>query len=261
MHIIVTIKQVPDTHEITIDPEKGTLNREGVPSIINPEDKNALEAALALRKIHGGKITVLSMGPPQAEKALREAMSMGADEAILLTDKDFAGADTLATSYALSCAIKKIANYDLIISGRQAIDGDTAQTGPQIAEFLKIPQITYVCGLEITDGIIRAKSAFDDLIRTVEAKLPALITVTKDMNIPRYPSLPGIIKAFREKKVTLWSSRDVNAMNIKIGLCGSPTQVWKTFSPKHGRKGRIFKGSDDELVENLKDVLKANKFI
>jgi electron transfer flavoprotein beta subunit len=261
MNIIVTVKQVPDTNNITIDPVTGTLNREGVPAIVNPEDKNAVEAALALKEQYGGKIIAISMGPPQAEKALREAMSMGVDEAILLSDRSFAGADTLATAYALSCAVKKIKDYDLIICGRQAIDGDTAQTGPQLSEFLKIPQITYVREVKIENKNILAKSVFGNVSRLIEARLPALITVTKEMNAPRYPSIKGIVSAYREKKVVVWTSKDVDAKPMRIGLSGSPTQVRKTFSPKHEREGKVFTGAPGELAQNLKDVLVEHNYV
>lgn len=261
MNIIVTIKQVPDTHNITIDPVTGTLNREGVPAIINPEDKNALEAALMLREKHGGRVIVLSMGPPQAEKALREALAMGADDAILLSDRSFAGADTWATAYTLSCAVRKIKDYDLIIGGRQAIDGDTAQTGPQLSECLKIPQITYVQDIKVEGKTVLAKSVFGSVRRMVEAKMPALLTVTKEMNMPRYPTIRGIASAYREKKITVWTSKDVDAKPIRIGLPGSPTQVRKTFSPKHEREGKIFTGTVTQLAGNLLSVLVEHNFV
>jgi len=261
MNIIVTIKQVPDTNNITIDPETGTLNREGVPAIINPEDKNALEAALVLKDLHGGKIIVLSMGPPQAEKALREALAMGADEAILLSDRAFAGADTWATAYTLSCAVKKIKDYDLIIGGRQAIDGDTAQTGPQLSECLKIPQITYVQDVKVEGKTVLAKSVFGSVRRIVEAKMPALLTVTKEMNVPRYSTIRGIATAYREKKITVWTSKDVDAKPIRIGLPGSPTQVRKTFSPKHEREGQVLTGAPVQLAQNLLGVLVEHNYV
>ena len=262
MRIIVTVKQVPDTNNITIDPKTGTLNREGVPAIINPEDKNAIEAALSLKEKHPGTtIIVLSMGPPQAEKALREALAMGADEAILLSDRNFAGADTLATAYALSCAIKKIKNYDLIIGGRQAIDGDTAQTGPQISEFLKIPQITYVNEIKIEGKSVLARSSFGNIRRLVEAKLPALLTVTKEINRPRYPTIRGIVSAYREKEIQVWTSKDVDANPMRIGLSGSPTQVKRTFSPKHEREGKVLAGAPAQLASGLLEVLVEHNLI
>lgn len=261
MRIIVTIKQVPDTNIITIDPETGTLNREGVPAIVNPEDRNAVEAALVLREKHGGTVTALSMGPPQAEAALREVLAMGVDEAVLLTDSKLAGADTWATAYALSCAVKKIKNFDLIIAGRQAIDGDTAQTGPQLSEFLKIPQITYVNDITVEGKKVITKSAFGNLRRVVEAKLPALLTVTKECNAPRYPTIRGILTAYREKEVAVWTSTDIGALPIHLGLSGSPTQVWRTFSPAHEREGKVYTGAPSQLAGNLLDVLVKNNFI
>lgn len=261
MNIIVTIKQVPDTNNITIDPETGTLNREGVPAIINPEDKNAIESALALKDIHGGKVICLTMGPPQAEKALREALAMGVDEAILLSDRSFAGADTLATAYALSCAVRKVKDYDLILGGRQAIDGDTAQTGPQLSEFLKIPQVTYVRDIKVEGKTVVAKSVFGSVSRMVEAKMPALLTITKEANAPRYPTIRGIATAYREKKITVWTAADVEAKPMKIGLSGSPTQVRKTFSPKHEREGKVFEGTPTQLAGELRDFLTDHNFV
>lgn len=261
MNIIVTIKQVPDTNNITIDPVTGTLNREGVPSIVNPEDKNAVEAALVLREKHGGKVICLSMGPPQAEKALREVLSMGVDEAILLSDRAFAGADTWATAYTLSCAVKKIKDYDLIICGRQAIDGDTAQTGPQLSECLKIPQITYVQDIRIEGKSVLAKSVFGNVKRMVSAKMPVLLTVTKEMNRPRYPTIRGIASAYREKRITVWTVKDIDVMPMRIGLPGSPTQVKRTFSPKHEREGKVFTGTPGQLAQNLLNVLLENNYI
>lgn len=261
MNIIVTIKQVPDTNNVTIDPKTGTLNREGVPSIVNPEDKNAVEAALVLREKHGGVVIALSMGPPQAERALREVMSMGVDEAILLSDRNFAGADTLATAYALSCAVKKIKDYDLIICGRQAIDGDTAQTGPQLSEFLKIPQVTYVNDIKIEGKCVIAKSSFGNVRRVIEAKMPALVTLTKEANRPRYSTIENIVSAHREKKVTVWTHTDIAARPVRIGLPGSPTQVLKTFWPQIRREGRVFTGIPSQLAQDIAKVLVERNFI
>lgn len=261
MDIIVTIKQVPNTNNITIDPKTGTLNREGVPSIVNPEDKNAIEAALVLRERYGGRVRAVSMGPLQASEALREALAMGVDEAILLSDRNFAGADTLATAYALSLAIRKIGGFDLVICGRQAIDGDTAQTGPQLSEFLKIPQITYVDEIEVKGDAVIAKSRFGSLSRTIEAKMPALLTVTKAINRPRYPTLIGILNAHRKKEVLVWTSKDVGANPLRIGLSGSPTQVKRIFTPEHRREGKIYTGAPVELAQNLLDFLKEHNFI
>ena len=232
MNIIVCLKQVPDTNEVKIDPVRGTLIREGVPSIINPDDKNALEEALRIKDENEDvKVTVLSMGPPQAEIALVEAIAMGADEAILLSDRAFAGSDTWATSTAIAAGIKAIGDYDMIFCGRQAIDGDTAQVGPQIAEHLNIPQITYVEELKLENGKVRAKRALEDGYFVVESEYPVLITAIKELNEPRYPSIRGIYEGFNGGKIRVLSAKDVNADINNIGLDGSPTQVNKSFTP------------------------------
>jgi electron transfer flavoprotein beta subunit len=261
MDIIVCIKQVPDTTDVKIDEKKGTLIREGVPSIINPDDKHALEEALRLRERFGGKVTVLSMGPPQADDALREALAMGADEAILLTDRAFAGADTWATAYSLGRAIEKIGRFDLLLLGRQAIDGDTAQIGPQLAEYLGVPQITYVRKLEIKDGKVVAERALEDGYEVLEAPLPALITCIKELNTPRYPTIRGIVEAYREREVRWWSAQDVEADPSKIGLQGSPTQVKRTFVPVVQRAGEIIEGEPEEAVRTLLKRLRERNVI
>ena len=196
MHIIVLVKQVPDTSEVKINRETNTLIRDGVPSIINPYDRYAIEEAIRLREKHGGKVTAVTMGPPQAAEALKEAVSLGVDDVVLLSDRAFAGADTWATSYALSQGIRKVGNFDLVIAGKQAIDGDTAQVGPGIAATLDIPQITYVRKIdEIKDKTIKAERATEEGYEVVESSLPCLITVVKEINTPRLPSLKGKIKA------------------------------------------------------------------
>ena len=252
MNIIVMIKQVPDTNEVKIDPKTGTLIREGVPSIINHDDKHALEEGLRLKEKHGGKVTVISMGPPQAKDAIMEAMAMGADEGILLSDRAFAGADTWATSYSLAQAIRKIGEYDLILAGRQAVDGDTAQIGPQTAEALGIPQITYVRKVEIIgDGKkVRAERALEDGYEVIEAPLPSLLTCIKELNKPRYPSLKGIRRAINYE-IPVWTAADVNADPDKIGLKGSPTRVGKTFTPKPPGRGEKIEGKPEELVKTI----------
>ncbi len=264
LNIVVLIKQVPDTNDVRIDPKTGTLIREGVPSIINPDDKHALEVALTLRETYPGtRVSVLSMGPPQAIEALREARAMGADDCILLSDRAFAGSDTAATSYTLAMGIRKagkqFGNYDLIICGRQAIDGDTAQIGPQVAEILDIPQATYVKKLEvdIQGGVARVERSLENGFEELEIKLPALLTVIGDLNEPRYPSMWGISKAFRETEYPVWTADDIDAVPEKIGLDGSPTQVWKSFAPEPKGEGLMFEGTPDEqvaaLVEKLTD--------
>ncbi|MBM3135956.1 MAG: electron transfer flavoprotein subunit beta/FixA family protein [Chloroflexi bacterium] len=261
MRIIVTIKQVPDTTNVKIDPRTGTLIREGVPSIINPEDKNALEAALQLRERYGGEVIAISMGPPQAEDAMREALAIGADQAVLLTDRALAGADTWATAYTLGTAIKKIGNYDLILSGRQAIDGDTAQVGPQLAEFLDLPQVTYVRELKITDHKVVAQRTLEDGFEEIEAPLPALLTITKEANKPRYPHAAAIMNAYRQQTVTTWNAEALAADPQSIGLEGSPTQVKRSFSPEPRGAGEVLTGPPSEQVKSLVGRLRAKNIV
>lgn len=261
MRIIVTIKQVPDTTEVKLDQRTGTLIREGVPSIINPEDKNALEEALKLKESTGAEVVVITMGPPQADDALREALAMGADKAILLTDRAFAGADTWATATTLGLAVEKIGDYDLILGGRQAIDGDTAQVGPQLAESLGIPQITYVYDLEIAEGKAVAKRQLEDGYEVIEASLPALLTITKDANKPRYPTAPGIISAYRSQEVIRWTAEDLNVAPGTVGLEGSPTQVRRSFSPPAKEPGETVTLPPDEAAKEVLRRLKAQNII
>jgi electron transfer flavoprotein alpha/beta subunit len=256
MNIIVTVKQVPDTHEVKIDPKTGTLIREGVPSIINPEDKNAIEEALRIKDSHDDvEITALSMGPPQAEMALREALAMGVDRAILVSDRAFAGADTLATTYMLSIAIKKIKKYDLILCGRQAIDGDTGQVGPQLAEALNLPQATFAEEIDIQGNVVTVKSDFDRVIRMIEMKMPALITVTNRINRPRFKTMNGVLRAFRDKEVVTWTKKDLKLNPIRIGINGSPTWVHKTFTPSHSREGLAIEKRSMEMARDIMDFL------
>jgi electron transfer flavoprotein beta subunit len=261
MKIVVMIKQVPDTTEVRLDPRTGTLIREGVPSIINPEDKNALEEALKLKESMGANIVVISMGPPQAEDALREALAMGADEAILLSDRAFAGADTWATATTLGYALKKIGDFDLVLAGRQAIDGDTAQVGPQLAEFLKVPQVTYVRELAVENGKVRAKRAVEDGYEDIEAPLPALLTITKEANTPRYAHAGAIISSYRERTVTRWGVKDIDADPETLGLKGSPTQVKRSFSPPPKEPGQIIKGGPPEAAKDLVAILRQKNII
>jgi len=261
MKIVVLIKQVPDTNEVKLDPKTGTLIREGVPSIINPEDKSALEEALVLKEKTGAHVVVLSMGPPQAEDALREALAMGADEAILLTDRAFAGADTWATAATLGYALKKIGDFDLVLAGRQAIDGDTAQVGPQVAEFLNVPQITYARDLVIDGGKVHALRVLEDGAEEIQADLPALLTVIKEANTPRYPSAGAIITAYRSQAVANWGVKDIDADPEKLGLKGSPTQVKRSFSPPPKEPGQILKGAAPEAAKDLVAILRGKNII
>lgn len=260
MKIVVCVKQVPDTNEVKIDEEKGTLIREGVPSIINPEDKIAIEEAVRLKEEFGGEITVISMGPPQAKDALVEAYAMGADNAILLSDRAFAGSDTWATAYTLSQAIKETGQFDLIFCGRQAIDGDTAQVGPQVAENLSIPQITYVKEVNIEGDEITAKRQLEDGYSVIKTKLPALLTVIDGLNVPRYPSIKRIIDAYnKEDIIQVWTVEDFEIDKDKLGLDASPTQVYDTFVPTRDHEPEILEGDIEEKVEKLINKLKEEK--
>jgi len=254
MKYIVCLKQVPETEGVKINPETGTLIREGVKSIINPYDLYALEAALQMKKQYGGEIIVLSMGPPQVEEALREAISYGADEAILLCDRAFAGADTLATSYTLAQAIKKIGNFDVIFCGKQAIDGETAQVGPELAQRLDIPYITYIRKIELKNNTLLVERLLDDGYQVVQINLPALLTVIKEIGEPPLPSIRGKMRA-KKAKILLWTTQDIKADSEKIGLKGSATQVVKIFSPPSRGERQMLTGSLEQQARELKDKL------
>jgi len=261
MNIIVLVKQVPDTAEVKINRETNTLIRDGVPSIINPYDMYAIEEALRLREKHGGKVTAVTMGPPQASEALKEAISLGADEAVLISDRAFAGADTWATSYALSMAIRKIGVYDLVIAGKQAIDGDTAQVGPETADMLGLPFVAYIRKIEQVEGNkMVAERLMDEGYDVVETSLPAVITVVKEINTPRLPSLKGKMKA-KSLKVTAWTARDIGADGNKIGLKGSPTQVVRIFPPSPRGQREILSGSIEDQVAAVAKKLKEQALI
>ena len=256
MHCIVCIKQVPDTTDVKINPETNTLMREGVESIVNPFDMYAIEEGLRVKEKLNGEVIVLSMGPPQAERALKEAIALGCDDAILLTDRNFAGSDTWATSYTLARGIKSIKDVDLIICGKQAIDGDTAQVGPGIAEMLNIPCITYVSKIdEIDDQKIRARRMMEGGYNIVETRIPCLITVVKEINEPRLPSLKGKMAA-KKAQITNWNAADIACDVDKIGQLGSPTWVRRIFAPPKREKGMIFKGEPKETVGRLVSELK-----
>lgn len=259
MNILVCIKQVPDTTEVKLDPKTGTLIRDGVPSIINPDDKAGLEEALILKDKLGANVVVLTMGPPQAKNALIEALSMGADRAILLTDRAFAGADTLATSSTISGAIKKL-DYDLIIAGRQAIDGDTAQVGPQIAKLLNIPSVTYVEKLEIEEDYLLLDRAFEDGHQVIKAKMPLLITTLKEMNTPRYMRVSKIYESFDESKIDVWNLSDIDVCIDDIGLKGSPTKVKKSFTKGVKSLGKKYEVDEKQGATIIMESL-CEKFI
>jgi electron transfer flavoprotein beta subunit len=259
MDIIVLVKQVPNTTDVKLDPKTGNLIREGIESIINPDDRHAVEAAVGIKEDAGGKVTVLSMGPPQAIDAVSEAMGMGADEGILVTDRAFAGADTWATSTTLGKAVERVGKFDLVICGRQAIDGDTAQIGPQVADYLKIPHVTYVFDIEsIGKKSLVVKRRLEDGYERIECTLPALLTVIGELNVPRHPKVAGLIEACKEKApIRLWNAADIGVQAQEVGLEGSLTHVIKTFAPKSERQGEILQGDAKTaartLVENFRE--------
>ncbi len=261
MKIIVLVKQVPDAAEVKINRETNTLIRDGVPSIINPYDMYAIEEALRLREQHGGKVTAVTMGPPQAAEALKEAVALGVDDVVLLSDRAFAGADTWATSYALSKGIKKIGNFDLVIAGKQAIDGDTAQVGPETADMLGIPFVAYIRKIEKVDsGKMTVERMMDEGYDIVETQLPALITVVKEINQPRLPSLKGKMKA-KSLKVTTMNAKDIEADVNMTGLKGSPTQVVRIFPPAPRGQREILSGTIEEQVATVAKKLKEQSLI
>ena len=261
MNIIVCIKQVPDTSEVKIDRETNTLIRKGVPSVINPFDENAIEAGLQLKEQYGGKVTVLSMGPPQVEMALKDAMAMGVDEVILLTDRYFAGADTLATSYALGRAIDTIGEYDLLLFGKQATDGDTAQVGPGVAEILGIPVVAYVRKVvEKKDKTIIVEREFEDGYEVIETPLPSALTVTKEINTPRMPSLKGKMRA-KTLEVPTLNAEQVKADIERTGLKGSPTKVSRIFNPPVRTDRELLEGEAGEVAVAVVEKLREKKVI
>jgi electron transfer flavoprotein beta subunit len=261
MNLIVCIKQVPETTEVKINPDTGTLMREGVPAIVNPFDLYAVEEALRLREKYSGKVTVITMGPPQAKSALLETISMGADDAILVSDRAFAGADTLATSYTLAGAIKHIGDFDAIICGKQAIDGDTAQVGPGIAECLDIPFVAFVKKIEhVQNQSMRVQRMMEEGYDTIDLPLPAVLTVVKEINEPRVPSLRGKMRA-KKYEPQLWTADKIEVKQERLGLDGSPTQVIKVFTPEMRRAGEKWQGEPDELADKLYEKLKEAKIV
>ena len=259
MKIVVCLKQVPDTTAVKIDPKTGTLIRDGVPSIINPEDKHALEAALQLKDNHGAHVTVVSMGPPQAANALREALCMGADEAILLTDRAFGGADTLATSKTIAAAIKGL-EYDIIFAGRQAIDGDTAQVGPEIAEHLNVPQVTYVQDVKVEGDSLIVNRALEDGYELIKVQTPVLLTAIEELNHPRYMNVQYIFDTV-DKEVKFLTADDLEISKEELGLKGSPTKVKKSMTKEAKGAGEIIKESAPEAVAYLLGKLKEKHYI
>ena len=266
MNIVVCIKQVPDTTEIKIDPVKNTLIRTGVPSIMNPFDKNALETGLSLKDQYGGKVTVISMGPPQAKAVLREALAMGADEAYLVTDRAFGGSDTYATSQIIAAGLNKIGIEadDIVFCGRQAIDGDTAQVGPQIAEKLNLPQVTYAADIQKNGNTITVKRMLEDGYMMIEVQTPCLLTCISELNQPRYMSVNEIFGCYDKPVEVL----DYNALKddplidaTTIGLSGSPTNILTSFTPPQKGVGMMLEGADAATAEKLAGLLAAKHII
>ena len=261
MKILVFVKQVPDTDDVKLDPKTGNLKRDGVQTTINPLDANAVEAAVQLKEKYGATVCAVTMGPPQAKEVLKKALALGCDEAYLLSDRAFGGADTRATSYTLAKAAEKIGDYDLLLFGRHAIDGDTAQTGPATASFLNIPQITLADSVDIQDGWVVCTRALESRSERVRAKLPALVTVCKEINTPRYPTLPNIMKANR-KPITAWAAADIDADTNETGMPGSPSSTKKVFEPeKRGTDTVYFTGSVEEMAAQLVDMLENERLI
>lgn len=266
MHALVCIKSVPDSTEVRINPETNTLMRGEVESVINPFDTYAIEEAIRLKEAHGGKVTVITMGPPKAEKELKEAVAMGCDEAVFLCAREFAGADTWCTAYTLAQAIRKIGDYDIILCGRQAVDGDTGQVGPGIANQLGIPQLTYVsklCALDPQAGTITVERLVEEGREVVSSRLPALLTVVKDINQPRYPTFRGI-RAARRMEIPQWGPADLPGVDAALlGLDGSPTKVIKVFAPpKREGKVEIIAGeTTDQVADALAERLLRDKAI
>ena len=260
MKIVVCIKQVPDTTEVKINPQTGTLIREGVPSIMNPDDKGGLEFALQLKEQYGAHVTVITMGLPQADAILREALAMGVDRAILLTDRKLGGADTLATSSAIAGALRTM-DYDLIITGRQAIDGDTAQVGPQIAEHLDLPQVSYLEHLEY-DGkkTFTIRKQTEDGYQMLEMEAPCLVTVLASAVKPRYMSVSGIVDAY-SKEVEIWGADKIDVPEERIGKAGSPTSVFKAFPKSLKPAGETFEVTPEEAVDLIINKLKEKHII
>ena len=260
MNFVVCVKQVPDTTEVKINPETGTLIRNGVPSIINPYDHFALQTALELKKKHGFRVTVVSMGPPQAKSVVQMGLALGADEGVLLSDMAFAGSDTWATSYALAKAVKKIGKTDMIFCGMQAIDGDTAQTGPAIAQHLGMAQVTFCEHVEVDGRRIIARKQIDGGYETVECRPPALFTMIMHKDyVPKYPSFLAV-HASLAKPYHVWSAEDIGAEAQYLGLKGSPTQVSKIYPPPQKEKAEMFAGSGQAAAERILEIMRKEHF-
>ncbi|MFC2002621.1 electron transfer flavoprotein subunit beta/FixA family protein [Chloroflexota bacterium] len=261
MNIVVCLKQVPGTTKVEIEPQTNTLIRHGIKNIVNPFDTYALEEGVRLKECYGGKVMAISMGPPQAEEVLREAIATGADDAVLLSDGAFAGADTWATAYTLSRAINKLGQYDIIICGRQTVDGDTGQVGPELAEILGISFVAYVSQIEeINSESMKVKRMVGDGYEVVETVLPAVITVVKEINVPRLPSLRGLAKA-KSAVVPVWAAQELGVEKSMVGLSGSATRVIKVFFPQRIHHGEILEGDVESQLSYLVDKLRETKII
>ena len=261
MKILVFVKQVPDTDDVKLDPKTGNLRRDGVKSMMNPLDANAVEAALQLREKHGGTVTVVTMGLPMAEETLKKALGMGCDDAYLLSDRPFGGADTLATAYVLSKAAEKIGGYDLILFGRHAVDGDTAQTGPAVAAFLGIPQVTLASSIEVDNGWVVCDRLLGETRQRVRAKLPAAVTVCGEINKPRYATPINIMRA-QKKPRTTWTAADLECDLSCTGSAGSPSSTKKVFEPEKRNANTIyFTGEASEIAKAMVGALKAEHLI
>ena len=255
MKILVFIKQVPDTDDVKLDPKTGNIMREGVASKLNPLDANAVEAAVQLQEKYGATVHAVSMGPPQAEDALKKALALGCDEAYLLSDRAFGGADTLATAYTLSLAARKIGDYDLLLFGRHAIDGDTAQTGPATAAFLGIPQITLASSIDVQDGYVICDRVLEASSQKVRARLPAAVAVTQEINTPRYPKPINIMKALKKPRY-VWNAEDLGADTSRTGIPGSPSSTKELLEPpKRNADTKYFSGSAEEIAAQIADML------
>jgi electron transfer flavoprotein beta subunit len=256
LNIIIPIKQVPETSNVKMDEETGTMIREGVESIVNPLDLYAIEVGIELKEARGGKITVITMGPPNADKALRESIAMGCDEGILICGKEFKGSDTWATSFTLAGAIKKIGDFDLILAGERATDGDTGQVGPGIGSFLDIPLATYVSRIiEINTKNIVIERLVEDGYEKLKLPLPSILTVVKEISYPRLPTLRGKQRADRSE-IPIWDAEHIEIDRLQLGLKGSPTRVVKIGHPKVARQGIIIKATEEEKID-----ISADKFI
>ncbi len=261
MNVVVCIKQVPGKIKIEIDPQTNTLIRGGSDPTINPFDMYALEEGIRLKERYQGKVTVISMGPPQVEGTLREAVALGADEAILLSDPIFEGSDTWATSYVLSKGLMKLGQFDIVLCGRQSIDGETGQVGPQLAELMGLPFVSYVSKVEeVRDGQMKMQRMVEEGHQLIEMTLPGVISVVKEINVPRLPSLRGLMQS-KKARITVWTARELGVDANKVGLSGSPTQIVKVFYPQRTRQVELLQGSPESQVNRLIEKLRETKVL